>query len=690
MISVTDRLSGDMIVFTGIPPLARSLPLSMLKSMQALHPPEGRTTGHESALDTGSRLECRIVTDFAELGGLATTWERLWQSNPNREIFQHFNWARAWWQSFGSTLQLCVPVVYEGSEVRFILPLVHRRGELRFLGEPQYADMLCCHPLPERLLALALEALLRSATQWKECVLLGLQPDSQLARAWGGLPLRLRRSMQLAVTHGCPTILLGEKRDVTIDSLLAGKHMRRRLQKLQKAGVVTFRHVENQTEAQEQLTHFFRCHRRRCAALAKQSYFEEPELCSMVRALAGQLDLRREFRFGVLELNGRPLAWSLGFQSNGKYSYYQQTFDLDAEEYAPGEVLLYYLLSYARENVELEFDFLRGNEFFKQRFATQVNPLYTLFFQRPGIRGCLRGLRRAGQAKVHGVKTHCEGFIRAHENVFQLLRSTRTWSHRMGQRLRCAERIGKLTEYLFASCTDLLRRSVWSRREATLFQLENGKGHELLPDCPDSDTRISISTGRLGDLADLVREHPEIPFQGFPECRARLKRGDQVYCLRRNNSDTEVAVVAWTGLLPILKASNSAQASANTGDGVALALYECWPICNSGVECAQLMRLLTQEASKRKLNLLVCCPALPFVSRVKLESRGFLPKFRIVRRQILYWFRHDSIRVWRAEDEQFSAQDGLCPKLRKGQFWQSQERKPDQKYDAPVSRKLQG
>ena len=100
--------------------------------------------------------------------------------------------------------------------------------------------------------------------------------------------------------------------------LLAGKHMRRRLQKLQKAGVVSFRYVENETEAQQQLAHFFRCQRWRCVVVAKTSCFEEPAMRSMMRALVAQLDLRRELRLGVLELNGWPLAWSLGFQTNGE------------------------------------------------------------------------------------------------------------------------------------------------------------------------------------------------------------------------------------------------------------------------------------------------------------------------------------------------------------------------------------
>jgi CelD/BcsL family acetyltransferase involved in cellulose biosynthesis len=632
--------------------------------MPLLHQSEGRIVCGDSAIGIERELECQIISDFAQLEELATAWERLWRSDPNAEIFQQFTWARAWWRSFGSHFKLCVPVVYEKSQVALILPLVERCGTLRFLGSPQtdYSDMLCCHPRPGRLLAIALEALLRSAPAWKECILGDLRPDSHIVRAWGELPSQLRRLLQLGVTHGCPTILLGEKREEVIDSLLAGKHMRRRLQKLQKAGVVSFRHIESETEAQQQLTHFFRCHRRRCAVLAKTSCFEEPEMRSMMRTLAGQLDLRRELRFGVLELNGRPLAWSLGFQANGKYAYYQQTFDLDAEEYAPGEVLLHYLLSYAKESVEREFDFLRGDEFFKRRFATQINPCRTVYLQRPGIRGRLRGFRRSLQGQLRGGNTRIEGFVRTHENVFHVFRSLSTWNRKMSRRLRLARTTGELTDYLLTSCLELFRRVVWSKYRAIVFQSEGDKGLAALPPCLTSNASITIMTGRLSDLADLALEHPEILFPGFREYRNRLKRGDQVYLVRQNN---ELTLAAWTGVRPISELSRIAYASPNRDSKVAVAMYECWPIREPGVGCTQLLAMLATEASQEKLGLLVCCPAVPPVSRVELESRGFLPGFRIIGHRILRWFRHDSVRDCPAVDEQPSAQDGSCPKLRK-------------------------
>jgi hypothetical protein len=376
--------------------------------------------------------------------------------------------------------------------------------------------------------------------------------------------------------------------------------------------------------------------------------------------LVAQLDLRRELRFGVLELNGRPLAWSLGFQVNGKYAYYQQTFDLDAEDCAPGEVLLHHLLSYAKESVEREFDFLRGDEFFKRRFAAQINQCRTVYFQRPGIRGRLRGFRRSVQAQWHDANNQIEGFVRTHENVFHVFRSMLTWSRKVSRRLRRATETGELTDYLLAACVDLFQRVVWTKSGATLFDSEAGKGLTVLPQCLTSDSTIRITAGRLSDLADLALDHPDTSFPGFREYRTRLKRGDQVYLVRQNN---ELSLVAWTGVRPINELSRITHASANKDSKVAVAMYECWPIREPGVGCSQLLGTLASEASKEKMGLLVCCPAVPPLSRVELESQGFFPRLGITSRRILRWFRHDSVRD-SAVDEPPSAQDDSCPKLR--------------------------
>jgi len=463
-----------------------------------------------------------------------------------------------------------------------------------------------------------------------------------MVKYWDQLPFELRRPLQLEPADCCPTILLAGKRDETLDSLLGKKHLRRRRNKLEKAGGVNFRHIETQAEAQEQLTQFFQCHRRRCAVLGKNSDFEAPEMCRFVRALAEQLDLRNEMRFGVLEVSGRPVAWSLGFEANGKFLYYQQTFELDAAQYAPGEVLLYYLLLWAKENVEREFDFARGEEFFKSRFATVTVQNWNLHFERPGVRGWLRRFRRPAQGRFHRLEKRIEGALRNHEGAFHTLRSMRVWGKSVLSRGWQAKEKVALIDYLLASGANLFRSAIWARQEITLFQMVRGAELETLAQDPRADQETEITTAGFSDLVDLSLEHPGVLPARLSEYRDRLKKGDRAYVVREKN---RVALLAWTGTrevsdLLILKDCRI------TAGAPAMTMYECWtvPPVDPAGSYHQILSFLMGEALDRNMHLLVCCTRSQPSLQLELDRQGFHPKYRMVRYRVFYWIRRDSVR----------------------------------------------
>jgi CelD/BcsL family acetyltransferase involved in cellulose biosynthesis len=74
-----------------------------------------------------------------------------------------------------------------------------------------------------------------------------------------------------------------------------------------------------------------------------------------------------------VDLNGKPVAFHLGFCYRGEYMWYKPTFDVELARSSPGEVLLRQLLLAALEEGANVFDFGLGDEAFKARFATQVN-----------------------------------------------------------------------------------------------------------------------------------------------------------------------------------------------------------------------------------------------------------------------------------------------------------------------------
>lgn len=344
-----------------------------------------------------SALRCEVVSDFCRLQELSSEWTRLWQSDPQAEIFQTPEWADAWWCCFGKSCTLCSLVVFAGNEVVGIVPLVKQGEVIRFLGTPEadYADIICEEKWAQEVLAVAFKTLQESVTDWSECLWQNLSKESRVMRHYQALPTQMLGNLHPLPTEHYQTILFEDNRDAVFSSLLGKKHTRRLRNKLQKVGHVRFRHLEAQ-EAAGDLDDFFLHHVRRHAAIGRRSVYAAPEACQFIRTLFTRLG--PAVRFGVLELDGHPLAWHLGFQVNGKFLLYQHTFDLDAAEYTPGELLLWNLFEYARDQVAREFDFGKGSEPYKDRFANCSRETFSLFIEPFGWKGRTRGLVRRLQA----------------------------------------------------------------------------------------------------------------------------------------------------------------------------------------------------------------------------------------------------------------------------------------------------
>lgn len=587
---------------------------------------------------------CEVVTDFDRLQQLWPQWERLWESDPRAEVFQTPAWTRAWWHAYGHKYRLCTIVVFAGNEVVGILPLVQAGRRLQILGTPEadYADIICEESRAAEVVGLALKELLESVAEWEECSFLHLSKHSRLVRSYRDLPGEVRAHLRCVPAERQHTIILRQKREAIFDSLL-GKHHTRRLQnKLRKAGDLRFRHLSG-TEAEQYLPEFFRHHIRRHAALGRASLCATPEFCQFLRELIQELGTTGKLRFGVLELNGRPLAWDLGFLMNGKFLLYQHTFDLDAWHYTPGEVLLWNELKYARDHVSREFDFGQGDELYKDRFANYSRETYSLFLQPASIKGTLRGWGRMAQASLQPALSAAKEKIKGQRVTLRAFRSARMWMTGTLGYIRQARKNGALLECGLHLTKELFGNSILSKRSTDVFALETSRlSGEALPVDEAGDSGLRVSAAQLGELVDLAWDHPEIlSLSDLPECRRRLKNGDQAYVAQEKS---QVVILCW--------ASGTAQGAAEEGPRVGstagvpgLVIDESWSARNRdlGAPYRLLLSVVAREAASRRADLLVHCGSHQKSLRKELERMSFRRKFQSIRYKIFSHFRRQSV-----------------------------------------------
>jgi CelD/BcsL family acetyltransferase involved in cellulose biosynthesis len=489
---------------------------------------------------TNIGLRCEVIRDFQKLQELEIYWDRFWKSDPNAEIFQHFAWNRAWWRAYGDNVELrCVVVWRDGTPIGF-LPMVKKDSGLCCMGSPDadYFDLVCEDAEASVVFAAAIGELLKS-DDWKECAFEHLSCESRIVAAQRYLPQEFRRHLRLAPARHSATILLNQP--ALLKGLAEKKHLRRHETKLSKTGPLDFRVVEDEQEILNYLSGFFRDQIRRRALLGETSNCLRSDFASLLEGLVREITPLGQLRFFVLEQAGRPVAYHFGFLTNGKFLMYQQTFDVDAWDSSPGEVLLRHLFLYGDKNVSREFDFSVGYEFFKNRFANHHKENFVLYLAPQGLAGRVKSLFRSAEARFAPAILKAKNFSRTTPSVLRVIRVARQWKAHLRP-----NQTGK------------------SWREQSPSELFNRIRREPSPIVDDT---VRILAARLSDLADLSVEAPLFHVPGrLTTYRQRLAKGDVPYIVKHKNQPT---FIAWTST------ANDASSPARSIKLGSIWIYEC-------------------------------------------------------------------------------------------------------------------
>lgn len=329
------------------------------------------------------------------VAGGPTMWDALQSPTP----FMSWAWHRAWTEaapdaaaSFGLLARS------EDGSLDALLPLARRRTlfhrvpvtgltwAIGDLGCPDYLDVLARPGAELSGLVAQLESL-----DWQVIVLSNLAPDAPNARRLCAALIDRGHTIHREPLWPCPYLDLMDDWERYLAGLTKSRRQALRYmdRSLRRRHAVTITDY-NGDRIEQGWRHLVDLHQRRWTSPGALS---DPAIQQLHLRFATELSKRGELWLTTLDLDGMPAAAWYGFTSGDTVYFYQCGRDPRWEKESVGQVLIAAMIRRAMERGFKRFDFLRGNDAYKQHWTSSARITEEITIFRRGWRGLgLRGL----------------------------------------------------------------------------------------------------------------------------------------------------------------------------------------------------------------------------------------------------------------------------------------------------------
>ncbi len=348
-----------------------------------------------------------VVDTDTGFAALRRDWTLLLPDSADRSPFLSWEYADAWWRSFGGRDRLHVVVVRDGREVLAIAPLL-RCGGLAgrvpavYIGIGHEAADYCgallgCRPeVTGPLLFGHLDRLVRTGGT----VVLGrLDPDGDLLPMLSRHATGSRASRLTALfSEEYPYLDLAALDDPqrAISRAWKKNDVRRRLRRLSAEHEVAFVHHRSPKSDPQALADFFALHDARWAqkqavtGARAAGLFATAAGRRFLREAAAGLDDAGWLRLSFVNVDGRPFTGRFGLEYDGRYFGLKSAFDPAMSDHGPGHMITGFLLQQAVDDGLQRFDFMRGAGAHKHNWTTTSRPVGYHVLHRRGRCGDLQ------------------------------------------------------------------------------------------------------------------------------------------------------------------------------------------------------------------------------------------------------------------------------------------------------------
>lgn len=286
------------------------------------------------------------------------------------------HWLKIWWEIFGSTSEIYLCAIRQADDVLGIAPLMLESGNASFIGNVDvcdYQDFIIAPAKGNEFFSVLLDYLSQKGITLLD--LKPLRPDSTTLLALA----------EVARKRGCEVSC--KALDVSFELnlpaswdeyllMLNGKQrheIRRKLRRLQEAGNITYRVVEEVKDVNKEMETFFTLFK---SSSADKETFMTDKMASFFRSMAETMAAEKMFKLYLLAMNEKPIAAVMCFDYNSRVYLYNNGFDINFRSLSVGILCKVFSIKDCIQKDKEKYDFLKGSETYKYRLGGKEIPLY--------------------------------------------------------------------------------------------------------------------------------------------------------------------------------------------------------------------------------------------------------------------------------------------------------------------------
>jgi len=331
------------------------------------------------------------IEDPAAFQALREEWDELLAASLADSFFLTWEWLYAWWTHLAGDRRLFLLVARQGGRLVAIAPLSLRARRVagvlplrsvEFLGADRLSSDYLDVIVRRGWEAEAIPALAQYLADARLALELASVRRAGCAAAALSRALTQRRWRMLETpTAVCPFIDLSghtwESYLGTLESKPRNDFLRL-LKNLTKKFSVRLEPASSEPQRREFMAHLVRLHNLRWQNLGGSDALHTADLVAFHDEVSRVTLERGWLRLFVLWLDGQPVASLYGFRYGRTFYFVQTGFDPAYGRHAVGLITVGLTIKSAIAEGAEEYDFLRGDEAYKFRWAREVRHLATL------------------------------------------------------------------------------------------------------------------------------------------------------------------------------------------------------------------------------------------------------------------------------------------------------------------------